>query len=866
MAPLLPMTKSSSINDLESLRISSTPPSTPGLDKGGSNIQDQDLHDSYDDEDGDDYLIDYDSPPEEDYFFNDFINDDNGEPTKGSKLSKQQGRRSRIANKSSRFDLQAFAQHLHSHRLSVVQARQSGINLTEEDEKELERLLARKQSNASTLPPVPTLPLAPITALSGPSDSTGQIGESETAPINKKATIIEPSWDPSTSEPRSSMLLQKLDQQRPNVLSNDINANNVEELPSPLSPSLSDPSSFVLPRKAPNPLSLPDQDRKNGTHAPDVVDSRISTITLAPPAEKKSSVIVPKLKKKTSWLTLRQHKSTKRSPLAPQNDEDEASSPPSSPRPSRLIRRSMSLDTLTDMAKQQHKDQWKTSGQADAITVSPPNEQEKDKADASESLRKSTPAPRLGLFGSLRQASRSSRSIRGLMRNLSTVGHRSSSQLPPSTTAAAPPTASKSPLSSAVQPSDEGSKDGNGMSPAAMAALQHDVTQHKSQRKTNNKPDDSAEKKKHYSKSSDTSTSSKDATEADELEGVDDATEQVTHTATSAKGGIRLLSSLLAKARTSRRSTPTAAPTTKTINLPNDDDDDDDDDNKSLDDTSSHQQRKKNSRNKVVRRTIIYVQPNALDFLKKEGQMPPLPPKTELALPPVPPPHQDTTSAEYATATKLSRQTSRRKRLVEEPAAVDSLDVADHTKKWRLESVSELDVSPRKNSLQFLKDEVDDLVQFYTGEVDDNDHSGSSSRLEGLELREMSDGSVVWGIVKKQGNRKSFHATKALQSMMEQANEVDQTHEDIEKSVLALMGLTPDSLNHLPPSPPRTSPSTSFIPPHATKSTSLPPPPIPKRSPRRQKHESAKPASLRKQRTLSVEEELDEMMQSMARP
>jgi hypothetical protein len=218
-------------------------------------------------------------------------------------------------------------------------------------------------------------------------------------------------------------------------------------------------------------------------------------------------------------------------------------------------------------------------------------------------------------------------------------------------------------------------------------------------------------------------------------------------------------------------------------------------------------------RNKVVRRTIIYVQPDALDFMK-DGHLPPIPTKDARL-------SKDTLlddTAEYATATKVTRQVSRRKRLVEDPEQHQpSLDDGNH-KKWRLESVSELNVANNNN--------------------DDN------NSLEGLELREMSDGSVVWGVVKKQGNRKSFFAT--LDDKMEPE---DVERDQIEKSVLALMGLEPDSLDHLPA---RLSNAAGR------------PPPIPKRSPRRKcLDDNATEDSKRLQRGLSVEEQLDEMMLSI---
>ncbi|CAO3681361.1 unnamed protein product [Rhizopus stolonifer] len=116
------------------------------------------------------------------------------------------------------------------------------------------------------------------------------------------------------------------------------------------------------------------------------------------------------------------------------------------------------------------------------------------------------------------------------------------------------------------------------------------------------------------------------------------------------------------------------------------------------------------SRAKVLRRTIIYVQPDSLhDVLKPEEKKEEEEEEEEEKVPEVP--------KEYVTATKIVRQTSVRKR------------VDRQNKGWQLQSMDETELMPTEDKY-----------------------------LEGVELREMSDGSVVWGIVKKQGNRKSFFA------------------------------------------------------------------------------------------------------------
>ncbi|KAI8089472.1 uncharacterized protein BX664DRAFT_333089 [Halteromyces radiatus] len=517
-------------------------------------------------------------------------------------------------------------------------------------------------------------------------------------------------------------------------------------------------------------------------------------------------------------------------------------------------RKSVSVDMLRDQARRQ------TQPSPMETTKMTPQVEEKK--------------PKLRLFGSLRQASRSSRvsgsgggTIRGLMRNLSTVGHRQHHHQQ-----------QQQQQEQQQQQQEESllSTESASMSPAAMAVIQHDV---------------STKKEKMSNKKEKTASASSQELDPTMIEGVDDSTVHVTHTATSTKGGVRLLSNLLAKAR-SRRS---PVKSTKITNVQNE-----------TDDTTTITDTKE--RNKVVRRTIIYVQPDALDFMK-EGHMPPVPPpkfrnassadddrysKDTMM--------DDTSSTvEYATATKLTRQTSRRKRLVEESPNghrqqtlnpnnnnSDNHPGGAQTKKWRLESVTEfgMDNKTSNNSPNDLTKQeegysMDGLYDYYHNN-NNNNNNDSQSRLEGLELREMSDGSVVWGIVKKQGNRKSFFASKALEKMMmeqqlhleqqqqqQEEEDAEKEHEQIEKSVLALMGLEPDSLDHLPEPLPM-EPMSSYSTNGSNNITRTAPPPIPKRSPRRKCQQDnglmdsqQDQGNRRLQRGLSVEEQLDEMMLSI---
>lgn len=194
-------------------------------------------------------------------------------------------------------------------------------------------------------------------------------------------------------------------------------------------------------------------------------------------------------------------------------------------------------------------------------------------------------------------------------------------------------------------------------------------------------------------------------------------------------------------------------------------------------------------RAQVVRRTIIYVQPDSLhDMLK--NNVPPLPStrNTMISDGSLSPDDDTIRSKEYATATKIVRQTSVRKRVVEDTTV-------DSNQQPLPESIGFLSRQASKRRYQLKSVDENDLLK-------DDKHGSSSSSgtensdyLEGVELREMSDGTVVWGLVKKQGNRKSFYAP----NQQDEYEHIEDEEEDTRKPYQH--GL---------------------------------PPPIPKRSPRRQ--------------------------------
>lgn len=93
------------------------------------------------------------------------------------------------------------------------------------------------------------------------------------------------------------------------------------------------------------------------------------------------------------------------------------------------------------------------------------------------------------------------------------------------------------------------------------------------------------------------------------------------------------------------------------------------------------------------------------------------------------------------------------------------------------------------------------------------------NQLNGIELREMSDGSVSWGIVKKEGNRKSFYDPSYRKSKYA-VEEQDDDGDNVNAHLLELLRQQQPANN------------TNLV-------SSTPPPPIPKRSPQRQQQQQA---------------------------
>ncbi|KAI8389396.1 hypothetical protein BD560DRAFT_443076 [Blakeslea trispora] len=208
----------------------------------------------------------------------------------------------------------------------------------------------------------------------------------------------------------------------------------------------------------------------------------------------------------------------------------------------------------------------------------------------------------------------------------------------------------------------------------------------------------------------------------------------------------------------------------------------------------------KDNRAEVVRKTIIYVQPDSLQrYLNNGGQSEDIP-----ALPSIRNTITSETSSsfdddmsgskEYAVATKVTRQTSIRKRLVDTQQSDISVQrKGSEKKRFQLHNMDE-----RESQIEQLHPR--------------NDY------MEGVELREMSDGTVIWGIVKKEGNRKSFYAPN-----MNKPNRHTSTNGSLHRldSVKKIANTT------------IINPPTSKAVLISTADGSLSAPPIPRRSPRR---------------------------------
>ncbi|KAI8143441.1 hypothetical protein BJV82DRAFT_93968 [Fennellomyces sp. T-0311] len=561
----------------------------------------------------------FDSDEEEsdnDLFFQDF----SATRPKSKRISKPKKIPS-DAKRISKFDLAAFANHLHENRLSMMQLRQT-VHLTEEDERELMNLLEKRKSMANA-DPMPTALEPPL----------------PTRPVVKKP----------------SFLLQKFSRTHATA---------------------TESQDEIAPQPSSSTSRLHEQERKR------------------------------RVRKSMSMDEIHRMAIT----------QDEKTQVSEAPTVEPIEEDSSEKKTLTSSISSPSLSPW--SLHKSGSTRKPPSHTKKENPEKPTSTRSSTPGQKaIGLFGSLRQASRSHQPFRGLVRNLSSAG---------SYYRGRHSTASTVSTESGV------------MSRAAMAVMEHQ------------KKEDTSNTKHHTTSNTKSTLSTMTTMPQEEPD-----------------NGGNLITHLLAKASKSRR-------TTKTVNM-------------NHEDTKSTRREKTKSR--VVRRTIIYVPPDSINFMKtlKQNDSAGLRSKKNTAhAPPLP-------------ADMLEKMRQLQKSTT--PTKTPRRSVDNNSNKAEESSANNDDSDDLGSVLNYYDD--DSLYDYYQ-----NRESGVP-HLEGLEVREMSDGTVEWGIVKKQGNRKSFFVQDNKRTVEE---EEEEDEEKIEEQVLALMGLSVPHDKHHP---------------------SGTPPPVPRRSPRR---------------------------------
>lgn len=524
----------------------------------------------------------------------------------------------------SKFDLAAFAHHLHENRLSVMQLRESNIQLSQEDELELLRLLKKRKSMAVT------------TATNEDNDTNDPEASPPPPPV------------PSSSSP--------------------INNENIPERPITKKPSL-------LLRKMHHMDDEEIQRRKSVRKSLSMDAIHHVTALYDTPTPPSPQPV--------------------RSPSTQKSLLNEPSTTPSRSTPS-LFAGEQSKQ------RQQHVQPDTT----EPTTSSTPS------SSASTSRSRS-----IGLFGSLRQAKKAA-PFRGLVRNLSNAGsayrnrNRSASQ----------------------QQQQQQLQHQDGMTPAAMAVMQHDKQ-------------------------------IKDDSMSKDISAIKDDI----HPPPQQDGG--LLTHLLAKAgKATRRSN-----TTKTVNM-------------HQQRSAGLRQRRDKAKSRVIRRTIIYVPPDSLNFMKNlNGSLSSSSPDNTNNIP-MPPLPQD---------------------------MIDKIRQVDQRRRSKATTVASNGQQQQQQENAdggYYDDES--LYDYYQG-GDDND----TPQLQGLEVREMDDGTVEWGIVKKQGNRKSFYAHDNTVEHSRADDEEDGSH-GIEEHLREWMKLNAQQQQQQQPL-------------HHDSGSSLPPPPIPRRSPRR---------------------------------
>ncbi|KAI7860284.1 hypothetical protein BDC45DRAFT_494067 [Circinella umbellata] len=648
----------------------------------------------------------------------------------------------------SRFDLSAFANHLHENRLSVMQLRQSNIHLTEEDEKELIQLLEKRKSMA-------------------PANTGVQQQQQESSYDNAPSNdLLRPPLPERPMAKKPSLLLQKLKKGNRSAVEDEV-------MPTPsISASRSQEQLTERKRRVRKSMSMDEIHRMAAMENEKTQVSEVPTV-----------------------------------PSIQEDPVDKSPFEPSASTPS-LAKWSLHKSHSTrKFAVRSHSD---NNNNNENIGTTGSTE----KAPRAQSARP-TVQRSIGLFGSLRQASRSHQPFRGLVRNLSSAGN----------------------YYRARHSSANGTVETGGMSRAAMAVMEHDKSK---LRDNSTRSTATLNTKNAFSPSNNDTTTSTPLSDPQVTTSLPTSTitespnTQEDNSPSETSGG-NLLTQLLAKASKAKRT-----PITKTVNMNHDNNHL----NKLNNNTNSNQRREK-TKSRIVRRTIIYVPPDSLNFMKtlqqrddttssaglmrnKNGPAPPLSPDMVEKM------RQLQKSSKAATVAAASsprhsedddnsQQTSRNTMSSSNSGGTSSSKIRHDD--------NDLSATTPTTKDEGIDDDFGSVLNYYDDESLYDYYQNRESiipRLEGLELREMSDGTVEWGIVKKQGNRKSFYV-RDEKRVIEEEDE-DENEEKIEEQVLALMGLSVENTNSNNNSNKYSMSSTLTT---NTTASSISPPPVPRRSPRR---------------------------------
>lgn len=673
-------------------------------------INSKTIFDSDDDEE-------YDEEDEAGLFFKDFSPD---APRLSTVLNKKKRASRKASSKKattrmSKFDLMSFANHLHDNRLSVMQLRESRIALTEEDEQELIKLLEKRKSMANSVHQMPlpsdeSIPAVPPL----PDNADKEHEEEEDAPVESSTS--------TTQEENKAQNAAAADDD------DDLRKDGDEQ-----------------------PAEKKEEEKENDTA------SSLDTTPKAPLEEPAASLLI----EKEASRKRRVRKSMSMDEIHRMQQAQEEKTLVEM-EPIQEVEPSLSSSSTHKSRNNNNKSDSKVA--PPNITIKPSTSTPSIKSRHSESPKPSPRNKAIGLFGSLRQASRAT-PLRGLVRNLSTNASRLSRQASFTRSSTSNTYNNKFASSSRATLATQNGED---LSPAARAVMQHNDKQ---QRKKDNKKNNDEEHEQQQQPQEESTKKS------------------------------RLLTHLLAKAGKARR--------TKTVNMA------------SSSSTSTANKRRDKTKSKIVRRTIIYVPPDSLNFMKnlEKGDI-------------------DTSKTPATTAASGQDDLS-----AMPPLPSDMMK--------RIQQYNEEDGGNPSEEQQQHHDELDSVLNYYDDEsLYDYYRNRESSvpQLEGLELREMDDGTVEWGIVKKQGNRKSFFAAHGMNvsyspeqngtttptksdvahEMMEEEDD-EEDEEKIEEHVLRLMGLP------VPTPSPKDAQLNNM---HSSTSTTSPPP-VPRRSPRRRMESSS---------------------------